>query len=185
MDWQDAPLSACSQRIRHMLPADLRAGWLLIERGLATGDREREAIRTAAWIAAHGEESRFRTPNVAERARAMGMAAYLDSLRRLGMDDLQLFNAQGHSFDRAAVAMRVREALTTWTAGGVLARRAYPGPADVVAVYEQLWAAVLSAGTAACLYPLPRDLHASLCGGSAAAARRADSDLAAEDGCSR
>ena len=181
-DWQDAPVTACSQRIRHLLPADLRAGWLLIERGLATGDREREAIPTAAWIAAHGEGLGFRTPNAAERARAMGMAAYLDSFRRLGLDDLHLFNAQGNSFDRAVVAMWTREALATWTAGGALARHTYPGPADVVAVYEQLRVAVLSTGTAACLHPFPRDLQATLCGGAAVAARRVGAPLGTPQG---
>ena len=82
--WQDAPLSACSQRIRQLLPADLWAGWLLIERGLATGDREREAIPTAQWTAANGEQLGFRTPNVAERSRAMGMADYLGGLPQFG-----------------------------------------------------------------------------------------------------
>ena len=109
-DWQNAPLSTCSQRIRNLLPVDLRAGWQLIKRGLATGDREREAIPTAQWIAANGASLGFRTPNVDERSRAMGTAAYLDSFRGLGMDDLQLFIAQGNGFDRAAVAMRVRDA---------------------------------------------------------------------------
>ena len=55
-DWQDAPLSVCSQRIRQLLPPELRAGWQLIERGMATGERERDAIPTAQWIAANGEQ---------------------------------------------------------------------------------------------------------------------------------
>ena len=38
----------------------------------------------------------------------MGMADYLEGFRGLGMDHYQMFNAQGNSFDRAAVALRVR-----------------------------------------------------------------------------
>ena len=180
-DWQDAPLATCAQRIRNLLPADLRAGWQLIERGLATGEREREAIPTAQWIAANGESLGFRTPSVDERSRAMGMAAYLDSFRGLGMDELQLFNAQGNSLYRAAIAMRVREALATWTSGGDLPRHAYPDPASVVTVYEGLRAEVLRAGAPACAHPFPRDLHIALLSAAPAAAGRAGT-AAAEDG---
>ena len=70
--WQDAPLSACSHRIRQLLPADLRSGWLLIERGLATGDREREAIPAAAWIAA---EMHKRLTSLTDFCDAMGSGA--------------------------------------------------------------------------------------------------------------
>ena len=112
----------------------------------------------------------------------MGMADYLDSFRRLGMDDFQLFNAQGNSFDRAAVAMRVREAMAVWTAGGALPRHAYPDPAGVVGVYERLRAEVLAAGVAACLHPFPRDLQAALLGGTATAVRQDGGGAAAEDG---
>ena len=181
VDWQDAPLSTCSQRIRNLLPADLRAGRQPIERGLATGDREREAIPTAQWIVANGVLLGSRTPNVDERSRAMGMVAYLASFRGLGMDDLQLFNAQGDSFDRAAVAMRVREALAVWTAGRDLPRHVYPDPAGVVRVYEGLRAEVLSSGVAACAHPFPRDLQAALLSEAAVAARRTGT-IAAEDG---
>ena len=97
------------------------------------------------------------------------------------MDDLQLFNAQGNSFDRAAVAMRIREALATWAAGGDLPRHAYPDPASVVRVYEGLRAEVLRSGVPACAHPFPRDLHAALLSGAPAAAGRAGT-TAAEDG---
>ena len=180
-DWQDAPLSTFSQRIRNLLPADLRVGWQLIERSLATGDRVREAMPTAQWIVANGVLLGSRTPNVDERSRAMGMVAYLASFRGLGMDDLQLFNAHGECFDRAAVAMRVREALAVWTAGGDLPRHVYPDPAGVVRVYEGLGAEVLSSGVAACAHPFPRDLQAALLSEAAVAALRMGI-IAAEDG---
>ena len=112
----------------------------------------------------------------------MGMAAYLDGFRRLGMDDFQMFNAQGNNFDRAAVAIRVREALATWMAGGVLPRHAYPDPSEVLRVYGRLRTEVVAAGVAACVHPFPRDLQAALLGGAAAAASRGEGDTAAEDG---
>ena len=110
------------------------------------------------------------------------MAAYLDGFRRLGMDDFQMSTAQGNSVDRAAVAIRVREALATWTAGGALPWHAYPDPAWVVGVYERLRAEVLAAGVAACAHPFPRDLQAASLGGAAAVARQVGGGTAAEDG---
>ena len=148
------------------MPGQLRAGWTLIERGLATRDKERDAIPTAAWIAAHGAGLGFRSPNVGERARAMGMAACLGNLQQLGMSDYQLFNAQGNSFDRAAVAFRLREAITTWVLGGELPRHAYPAPAEVLEAYNLLKGAALSAGMAACPSPCPRELHDTLIHGA-------------------
>ena len=97
------------------------------------------------------------------------------------MDDLQLFNAQGYSFDRAAVAMCVREAPAFWTAGGVLPQHVYPDPAGVVRVYEGLRAEVLKSGVPACAHPFPRDLQAALLSEASAAACRAGT-VAAEDG---
>ena len=80
------------------------------------------------------------------------------------MDDLQLFNAQGNSFDRAAVALRIKEALTAWSSGNERLRHAYLAPPEV-AVYERLRAAVWSSGAAACPSPFPRDLQTILvCG---------------------
>ena len=149
---------------------------------MATGERERDAIPTAQWIAAHGEPLGFRTPNVAERSRAMGMAAYLDGFRRLGMDDFQMFNAQGNSFDRAAVALRVREALAIWVAGGSLPRHVYPEPAEVLRVSGRLRAEVVAAGFSACVHPFPRDLPAALLGGPAVMVRQVEVGIAAEDG---
>ena len=93
-----------------------------------------------------------------------------------------MFNAQGNNFDRAAVAMRVREALTIWVAGGELPRHAYPDPAGVLGVYGRLRAEVVAAGIAACGHPFPRNLQAALLGGTAAVVRQVGEGIAAEDG---
>ena len=93
------------------------------------------------------------------------MAAYLEDLRQLGLDDYQMFNTQGDSFDRAAVALRLREAVATWVLGGELPGHAFPTPADVLEAFNRLKTAVLGAGLPACPSPFPCDLHETLCMG--------------------
>ena len=121
-------------------------GWALIERGLANGEREREAVSAAMWLAAHGARHGFRTPNAQERARAMGMAEYLGSLQQLGLDDHQVFFAQGGSFDRAAVALRMRDAVMAWLAGDDIPRHEYPPPMVVEQIYVWLRGSVQRTG---------------------------------------
>ena len=70
---EGAPLNVRAGRIRAAMPAHLREDFTLIERGLASGPRELEAVPAAAWIAAHGREHGFRTPTLEERGRAMGV----------------------------------------------------------------------------------------------------------------
>ncbi|MFM7978324.1 MAG: hypothetical protein ACKPKO_03330, partial [Candidatus Fonsibacter sp.] len=69
---------------------------------------EQVADMAAGWIAEHGSEHGFRTPNVRERGRAMGMAAYLHGL---GLSESELYDAQGNSFDPQAVLSRLQEGL--------------------------------------------------------------------------
>ena len=38
----------------------------------------------------------------------MGMAPYLANLAQIGLNEFQLFNAEGNSVDRAAIAFRLR-----------------------------------------------------------------------------
>jgi hypothetical protein len=161
-DWQDAPLATCAARIRALLPIELRAGWTLVERGLANSCREHEELPTVSWIAAHGARHGFRIPNVAERARGMGMGAYLHSLGQLGLDEFQMFNGQGNSFDRAAVALRRREGVARWLAGADLARHSYPDPRSVYSDYERLRREAVLAGLPARDFPYPADLQEAL-----------------------
>ena len=112
----------------------------------------------------------------------MGMAAYLSSLQQLGMSDYQMFNAQGNNFDRAAVALRLREAIATWVLGGELPRHAYLAPAEVLEVCNLLQAAVLSASVSTCPSHFPRDLHDGLLHGARVHARDETRPPTAEDG---
>ena len=112
----------------------------------------------------------------------MGMAAYLNSLCQLGLDEYQLFNAQGNSFDRVAVALPLRGAVTGWACGEDVPRHTYLQPADVLRTYEPLRAVAVRAGLAACPSPFPRDLHDILLHGAGTSARSSTCHLAAEDG---
>ena len=90
------------------------------------------------------------------------MEPYLEHLRRRGLDDYQLFNAQGNSFDRTAVAIRIREAVARWVGGGEVVRHVFPSPTEVLASYERLRASSLLAGLQWCPRFFPRILRGAL-----------------------
>ena len=108
------------------------------------------------------------------------MDEYLGSLQQLGLDDYQVFNAQGNSFDRAAVALRMRDAVTAWLAGIEIPRREYPPPTVVEQVYVGLRCSVQRTCATACPSPFPRGVHEAVL----RAGREASSSvrMAAEDG---
>ena len=114
----------------------------------------------------------------------MGMAGYTRSLSQCGLTDFQLYNAQGDSFDRAAVFVRIRDAVAAWVGGRELAGHAYPTPPEVDRMYEALRAGLSEAGLAACPSPFPHDLRATLLYGVGASfgPRGAAGGEAAEDG---
>ncbi|MFM7987626.1 MAG: hypothetical protein ACKPKO_50755, partial [Candidatus Fonsibacter sp.] len=106
---------------------------MLIARGMVGTGNDQEADAAAAWINEHGEQKGFRAPNVGERARAMGMAAYLS---QLGLGDNELYDGQGNSFDPQAVLIRIQQGLRSWERGGPIARHEFPEPSFVAQVYE-------------------------------------------------
>eukprot|EP00974_Lingulodinium_polyedra_P100106 9697313-Lingulodinium_polyedra.AAC.1 len=59
----------------------------------------------------------FRLPNVEERARISGAAAYWHSL---DLEPLELYNAQGNHFDRHCVTLRLHAPLANWARGALL-----------------------------------------------------------------
>ena len=93
------------------MQTELRAGWTLIERGLANRERDRGNSDGHMDRTEWGAIGIFCTPNTCERAKSMGMAAYLSSLRQLGLDDYRMFHAKGNSFDRAGIMLQLRDAL--------------------------------------------------------------------------
>ena len=113
----------------------------------------------------------------------MGMAPYMERLREAGLDEYQLYNAQGNSFDRTAVAIRIREVVAAWVRGGEVARHEFPAPPAIAASYERLRAGLLRAGLPACRGPFPEDLVGALLYGARGAGDvPARADQAAEDG---
>ena len=112
----------------------------------------------------------------------MGMGAYLHSLGQLGLDEFQMFNAQGNSFDRAAVALRLREGVAQWLAGADLARYAYPDPRSVCSDYERLRREIVLVGLPARDSPYPADLQEALLRPRGAACPGPPLDVAAGDG---
>eukprot|EP00974_Lingulodinium_polyedra_P015980 1550368-Lingulodinium_polyedra.AAC.1 len=78
------------------MPEEYQPGWRQLH--LADGDRDTWEVREASlWVATMGTAMGFRLPNVEERARISGAAAYWHSL---DLDRLELYNAQGNHFDR-------------------------------------------------------------------------------------
>ena len=113
----------------------------------------------------------------------MGMASYMEHLREVGLDEHQLFNAQGNSFDRTAVAIRIRETVAAWVGGGEVARHEFPAPPAIAASYERLRGGLLLAELPACRGPFPEDLVGALLGGAGGGGGAPPgTDQAAEDG---
>ena len=73
----------------------------------------------------------------------MGMLPYLASL---GLDDLQLFNAQGNSFDRAIIGLRLGSTIASWLAGDDVLGHRFPSSDDIMAVYNRVYRDCLDGG---------------------------------------
>ena len=106
-------------------------------------DGEPVADATAQWLAAQGGAHGVRIPSVAERGRAMGMLPYLT---QLGLDELQLFSAQGNSFDRAIVGLRLGSTIASWLAGNEVLEHRFPTADQIMAVYRRVYRDRLEAG---------------------------------------
>eukprot|EP00974_Lingulodinium_polyedra_P002765 259161-Lingulodinium_polyedra.AAC.1 len=65
----------------------------------------------------------FRLPNVEERARISGAAAYWHSL---DLETLELYKAQGNHFDRHCITMRFHAPLASWARGALLTQPQCP-----------------------------------------------------------
>ena len=113
--WDLIPDERLGTEIARRMPEHLRPGWRLIERGQVADANEHLAVPAAAWIAVNGGGLGVRTPNTRERSRAMGMSAYLDELE---LPERTLFDGQGNSLDRDALASRIAGPVLRWLAGG-------------------------------------------------------------------
>ena len=111
----DCPPQELGQRVRAMLPDDLRNGYHRLLTGPLSRSNEHEAVAAARWLTTHGDALGLRIPNTSERGRALGLLPYL---RTMGLTDAQLYNAQGNSFDRCIVGLRLGPIIARWLAGG-------------------------------------------------------------------
>ena len=84
--WHEGSQAALLQKILAHMPTGVRSSYL----ALLADDRGNEgaAQKAAEWIDRHGAAVGFRPPNTAERLRATGSAAYLQSLQ---LTEVQLF----------------------------------------------------------------------------------------------
>lgn len=99
---------------------ELRAGWDEVLRGAFAGQASDAALQAAAWLVEHGGRLGVRPPNVAERARGLGMGEYLP---QPGLSEAREYDAQGNAFDPLAIAIRIGPGARDWSQGAPLARR--------------------------------------------------------------
>ncbi len=86
----------------------------------------------------------------------MGMLAYLQTL---GLNDQDMYDAQGNSFDPQAVCLRLQLGVQMWAAGTLERRHDYPRLQEVQRAYAQVLAYVRERGLVGCESPFPYDLR--------------------------
>ena len=127
-----------------MMPDQVKKGWTLLAANQITDANEYAAIPTTEWLTEHGRNIGARIPSVAERGRALGVWQYLDSL---GMEERQLFDAQGNMFDKDSVIRRVRFAVALWLRGDIdMPNVTAASPAEIGRWWQRLKHDVVAAG---------------------------------------
>ena len=122
------------------MPTEVRASY----HALLADDRDNEdAAQTAVnWIDRHGLAAGLRTPNTIERMRAIGPAAYLQSLK---LSEVQLYNMTGNHFDPRALGHRLLQPLFALTQLQHPRQHAFPTPADAIHLFGELRARLVAA----------------------------------------
>jgi hypothetical protein len=115
------------------MPTEVRSSY----HALLADDRGNEAAAQKAvdWIDRHGATAGFRPPNTSERLRAIGSAAYLQSLR---LTEVQLYNMTGNHFDPRALGHRLLQPLFALTQLAQPKQHVFPSPADALRLYNEL-----------------------------------------------
>ena len=88
---------------------------------------------------AHGRTHGLRPPTPEERARASGIHRYALGLGLAGRD---LYDAIGNHFDPRCLQQRLMPLLRPWALGLDVGRPVYPDPAAILAIFDNLRAAV-------------------------------------------
>ena len=155
-------MAVLRDQILNTMPTDVRDTY----RTLMEDDRasEDEAQRAVDWIERHGPTLGFRPWNNAERVRAIGPAAYLNSL---GLSPVQLFNLIGNHFDPRALGHRILQPMFALMQHRQPRWHQFPSPADALAFFEELRIKLLGmhGGQSASRLeelPFPNDLYPAL-----------------------
>ena len=120
-EWELVPTPLLGRQIKTYVPESLHRSWDRLAGGFQLPAQEEEARPAALWLALHGPGIGARIPNVVERSRALGAEDYYKRLAEEGLTELELFNAQGNSFDQDALRWRIQEPVMTFLTGGTLA----------------------------------------------------------------
>ena len=154
---------ALSNAVRNRIPPEMRQAWTHLCMNTARGANEESVIPLTRWLAAHGRELGARTPSTLERARAMGMVAYSETL---GLSEYELFNAQGNAFDVEVLHVRIGAALREWVRDPAnVTRHPWREPRELLASYRDVRRAALSLGVPSeelLVTPFPSDVWAAL-----------------------
>ena len=144
--------------IRQQLPERLRGDWDAVL-------RRRDAVHgcfesgLGEWLVEHGPRLGARPPTVAERSRALELEEYHD---RLGLAPVAMYDAQGNSFDQAALAMRLAGLMQLLGAGQAVTGHGFAPPWIVAQLYEGVCEYCLAHGAVPERSPYPADLRAAL-----------------------
>ena len=157
--WDHVPRDEIYGRIRALMPAHLREGWRLICADAWHRDQGALMDATADWMVLAGAVHGFRPPTTAERARNMGMGAYL---HQLDLPERDLYDAQGNSFDLGLLGACVGSTLAAWLRGEDVPRHRFPAVQAVLARYQEVRTAVEAAGHAPVTAPVPPHVIAAL-----------------------
>ena len=89
----------------------------------------------------------------------MGIWPYL---QRLGLDEQDLYGAEGNAFDHYAVIKRIGQPLADWVTGRPFDQHRFVDPATVVRVYQDLAEQVRAAGYCTEEHPFPLRVRAAI-----------------------
>ncbi len=131
--WYEGSQAVLLQKILALMPAEVRSSY----HALLADDRGNEdaAQKAVTWIDRHGASAGFRPPITSERLRAIGPAAYLQSLQ---LADVQLYNKTGNNFDPRALGHRLLQPLFALTQLPSPRQHACPSPADALHLFGDL-----------------------------------------------
>ena len=122
--------------IRDAMPDSVKPSWDVLANSLTQDVHDERAVPAVRWLVTHSDQIGARAPNLRERGKAFGMWQYL---KDLGLDDRQLFDAQGDMTDKDALVSRIGHAVVGWLQGQIhLSNVGTAGPAEVQCVWTQL-----------------------------------------------